>query len=95
MAFPQIDTSGSGKVQTIWHEWTCHLQVLSRGTGSWGMGSPVTTPSKAGMYTGNSGPPTPEGLQYQNHNSAGSSLATTPAAQHAGNSEWDMFFADR
>ena len=75
------------------------LQTLTRGTGSWGMTSPTSSPGKnggyQGGYQGGSGPPTPEGLQYQHHtNSAGSSGATTPA-QASGNSEWDMFFANR
>lgn len=58
------------------------------------MTSPVSSPGKDGGYMGGSGPPTPEGLQYQHQNSAGSSAATTPA-QNAGNNEWDMFFANR
>ena len=70
------------------------LQGLSRGTGSWGLSSPVSSPGKEGGYMGGSGPPTPEGLQYPHHHSAGSSQATTPA-QSAGNSEWEMFFANR
>lgn len=69
-------------------------QVLTRGTGSWGMASPASSPNKTGGYMGGSGPPTPEGLQFQHQHSAGSSAATTPA-QSAGNSEWDMFFANR
>lgn len=56
------------------------------------MQSPGSSPSKGGGYMGGSGPPTPEGLQYQH--SAGSSQATTPA-QNTGNNEWDMFFANR
>ena len=68
------------------------MQGLSRGTGSWGMQSPASSPNKGGGYMGGSGPPTPEGLQYQH--SAGSSQATTPA-QNTGNNEWDMFFANR
>ncbi len=70
------------------------LQVLTRGTGSWGMASPASSPNKTGGYMGGSGPPTPEGLQFQHQHSAGSSAATTPA-QSGGNSEWDMFFANR
>lgn len=58
------------------------------------MHSPASSPSRGGGYQGGSGPPTPEGLQYQHQQSAGSSQATTPA-QNAGNSEWDMFFANR
>ncbi|KAL0034172.1 hypothetical protein WJX77_001574 [Trebouxia sp. C0004] len=69
-------------------------QVLTRGTGSWGMASPASSPNKTGGYMGGSGPPTPEGLQFQHQHSAGSSATTTPA-QSAGNSEWDMFFANR
>ena len=70
------------------------MQALPRGTGSWAMHSPTSSPSRGGGYQGGSGPPTPEGLQYQHQHSAGSSQATTPA-QNAGNSEWDMFFANR
>lgn len=71
------------------------LQALTRGTGSWGMASPASSPNKGGVYTGTSGPPTPEGLQFAHQHSAGSSAATTPAQNAGGNSEWDMFFANR
>ncbi|DBA65888.1 TPA: hypothetical protein ACH3X2_002915 [Trebouxia sp. C0005] len=84
---------GDGDEQQLPAGFDPSQQVLTRGTGSWGMASPASSP-KTGGYMGGSGPPTPEGLQFQHQHSAGSSAATTPA-QTAGNSEWDMFFANR